>query len=120
MALTTFVTYVTANGAIHAVEQREAGDPPLVAGGHSVLDVGLLPNLPRKKTHRIDLAGPTLVLKSDGEQQTEENAERKRQIEMTLGYLDAVRQNLHTRGFIEARDELDAQIAALEAEHGAL
>jgi hypothetical protein len=120
MALTTFVIYDTSTGEIHHVRNADDGAAPTPPAGHANLDIGLTSPKPGRKTHKVDLVGPSVVAKTGGELQSDADAARKLEIEYALVRLDSDRQNAQSRGFTGIRDAMDAEITALEAEHASL
>jgi hypothetical protein len=120
MALTTFVTYVTASGAIKASQNRESGDPPAAGVGESVLDAGLQRKMPGPRTHRVDLAGPAVVAKAQGERDTEEANENRELLRIQIATLEAARAEYLKQAPPWDTDNIDARIAQARAVHDAL
>jgi len=115
MAVSTFVVYDTTTGAIVCAYRSPTAPTPDT--GQAVLNTGDDP-VPAPDTHRVDLGGPTVVAKTAQEQDDAANAQRKADIERTLGTLDPVRTAMAARSF--SVTALDAEIATLEAELASL
>lgn len=116
MAVSTYVVYADATGEIVLAVCAESA--PAHEAGTSVLDAGPTVPLPSYLTHKVDLGGPTLIAKTTQEQTDEANAVRKTAIERMLGDLDATKEKMALRSFSVVA--IDAEIAALEIEHGGL
>lgn len=120
MALTTFVIYHTTTGKIHHSQNGDSASPPTPPVDHAVMDNGLTHPIPSCVKNSVDIGGPTVLAKSGGTMLAEAQATRKREIEHALADLDIRKPALNARAFIDAEAEVDAEIAALLAEHAAL
>lgn len=118
MALTTFITYVSASGTIKSSQNREDNDAPSPGPGESVFDAGMQDPMPSPRTHRVDTAGPTLVAKTQGEIDTEENGVAKERYRENIATLESARSKYAPEGWDTTA--IDQKIADLRAAHDAL
>ncbi|HUU23271.1 MAG TPA: hypothetical protein VM389_12125 [Phycisphaerae bacterium] len=117
-ANTIYVIYNDSDGAILRACFGDAAVPPVPGSGEGVLDAGMLDDMPTAKTHRVDLGGPTLVAKTSQEQQDAADTVRKKLLARAIGEKSACRAEMDARNYPVA--EIDAEIAALEAEYDAI
>lgn len=114
MARTTWAIH-NSGGVILRAHRGSDDATPTTGTGETAVDVGDVP-VPRPATHKM--VGSTLTAKTSGEMDTESDTTRKAELERVIGNLDATRAEMTTRFF--STTDIDAEIAALVAEHAAL
>jgi len=119
MATTIYIVYALSNGDILSSRFGLTEEPITPGAGEAVLDAGLLDTLPTPATHCVDLGPPAaLQAKTQGEIDTEANAEKRRGLRQKICTLDATQAKYAGRGW--ATTDIDAEIVALVVEHDAI